>query len=53
MKTFFFMFFLISLIMLDFVIQRLYDIQIKTNKFCIARIYLCKKNSQTEIGKNK
>jgi hypothetical protein len=34
-------FFLISLMMLDFVIQGLYDIQIKTNKFCIARMYSC------------
>jgi hypothetical protein len=34
-------FFFISLMMLDFVIQGLYDIQIKTNKFCIARMYSC------------
>jgi hypothetical protein len=27
--------------MFDFVIQYLYDIQIKTNKFCIARMYSC------------
>jgi hypothetical protein len=27
--------------MLDFVIQGLYDIQIKTNKFCISRMYSC------------
>jgi hypothetical protein len=27
--------------MLNFVIQGLYDIQIKTNKFCSARMYSC------------
>jgi hypothetical protein len=50
--------FLILLMMLNFVMQGLYDIQITTNKFSIARmnracvvfLYL-KKPSQTEIGK--
>jgi hypothetical protein len=37
-KYHFFYFFLISLMMLDFVIQALYDIRIKTNKFRIARM---------------
>jgi hypothetical protein len=27
--------------MLGFVVQGLYDIQIKNNKFCIAKIYSC------------
>jgi hypothetical protein len=27
--------------MLDFNVQGLYDIQIKTNKFCIAKMYSC------------
>jgi hypothetical protein len=30
-----------SLMMLDFVLQGLYDIQITTNKFCIAKMYSC------------
>jgi hypothetical protein len=44
--------------MLNFVMQGLYDTQITTNKFCIAKMYSCmcgvfilKKTSQTEIGK--
>jgi hypothetical protein len=39
-KKHFFIFFLILLMMLDFATQG-YDIQIKTNKFCMARMYSC------------
>jgi hypothetical protein len=35
------MFFLISLMMLDFVLQDFYDIKITTNKFCLTRMYCC------------
>jgi hypothetical protein len=47
----------LSLMMLNFVIQGLYDIKITSNKFCIAKMYSCmcgalylKKPSQTGIG---
>jgi hypothetical protein len=50
--------FLIWLMLLDFDIQGLYGLQIKTTKNCIAKMYSCmcvalyfKKNSETEIGK--